>query len=127
MINKPPGMFKTIILLSVFLLAERTAGQIQGDVLDPKEKGVAAVLVIAIDPDNKADTAKTDRRGFYEFKNLKPGKYRIEVKASGFQTIILKEVEVKEGETGAIAGEGDLYRGQRLDFDLQPVRMPVPG
>jgi len=101
----------------------RSFSQIQGDITDPKEKGIPNATVIATDSVRKSvDTVKSDDRGFYSFDNLKPGNYKIEIKAAGFQMAVIKNIEVKEGDIGMV--EDDLYHGQRLDITLTPIKSP---
>lgn len=98
-------------------------GQIHGDITDQNDKGILNAVIIATDSVTlMADTVKTDRRGFYEFKRLKPGKYRMEVKATGFKTAVVEDIKVKEGDTGIM--ELDVYRGQRIDVTLSPAKLP---
>lgn len=112
-----------IFLVAILSISLNSFAQIQGDIVDPNEKGVPNAIIIAIDSvRNTADTVKSDHRGFYEFKNLKPGKYKIEVKASGFKLTINENIVVKEGDVGVF--EIDLYRGQRLDIILTPAKVP---
>ena len=115
-----------IIFLGAILgISFNSFAQIQGDIIDPKEKGVPNAIIIAIDSvKNTADTVKADHRGFYDFKNLKPGKYKIQIKASGFKLTVIENIVVKEGDVGAIIGEPDLYSGQRLDITLTPLKKP---
>jgi hypothetical protein len=111
-----------IILFGIMLLfAVSVSGQIQGDVVDSTDKGVPNAIIIATTlVKNIADTIKTDKRGFYSFNGLKPGKYKIEVKADGFQPAVIENVVVKEEHTGKLIG-GDLYSGQRLDITMYPL------
>ena len=118
-------MIKIIVFGASLLLTVTAASQIQGDVAGINDKGVPNAMIIATDSiRNTVDTVKTDSRGFYDFKGLKPGKYKIEVKAAGFQVAVIESVEVKEGDTGLLEGEEDLYRGQRLDFKLISAKAP---
>jgi hypothetical protein len=108
----------------MLLLAFGAFAQIEGDVADQKNKGVPDAIIIATDLARKvADTVKSDKRGFYEFKGLKPGKYIIEVKAAGFQSSTQKNVVVNEEDTGAPKGEEDLYWGQRLNITLTSAKV----
>jgi len=112
-----------IFLGLMWLVTLNSYAQIQGDVVDTREKGIPNAMIIATDSlTRSADTVKSDHRGFYEFKNLKPGKYKIEVKAAGFKTALFENIIVKEGDIGAY--EIDLYRGQRLDITLSPAKLP---
>ena len=101
----------------------RSFSQVQGDITDPKDKGIPNAMIIATDSVTKSvDTVKSDSRGFYSFDKLKPGKYKIEVKAVGFQTAVIENIVVKEGDIGLV--EDDLYNGQRLDITLNPAKVP---
>jgi hypothetical protein len=108
----------------LLLLSFSASAQIQGDILDPNDKGVLKALIIATPTTigSRPDTVKSGQLGFYEFRNLKPGIYRIEIKATGFQTVVIEKVEVKEEDTGFEEGEDDIYHGQRLDFILVPAK-----
>ncbi|HMK25715.1 MAG TPA: carboxypeptidase-like regulatory domain-containing protein [Chitinophagaceae bacterium] len=116
---------KKIIFFSGAILGfcVRSFSQIQGDVTDPKDKGIPNAIIIATDSVKKSvDTVKSDSRGFYSFDHLKPGNYKIEIKAAGFQPVIIKNIVVKEGEIGLV--EDDLYNGQRLNITLNPAKVP---
>ena len=116
---------KVILFVTMMLLtASGVFAQIQGDVTDQNVKGIQKAMILATHLNTKlSDTVTTDTRGFYSFKNLKPGKYRIEVKATRFVTAIFETIEVKEGETGD-AEDDDLYKGQRLDVMMKPSKNP---
>ncbi|HWR32513.1 MAG TPA: carboxypeptidase-like regulatory domain-containing protein [Chitinophagaceae bacterium] len=118
-------MIKIMCVGATLFLTVSAASQIQGDVVGNNDKGVPNAIIIATDSiRNAADTVKSDSRGFYQFKGLKPGKYKIVAKAAGFRTAVYENVEVKEGDTGAVEGEEDYYRGQRLDVFLTPAKAP---
>lgn len=118
-------MIKIIFFGATLFLTTKAASQIQGDVVDNNDKGVPKAIIIATDSvRNTADTVMSDERGFYHFKGLKPGKYRIEAKAAGFRTAVFQAIEVKDGDTGVVEGEEDFYRGQRLDITLTPAKIP---
>ena len=98
--------------------------QIQGGVDDRKAKGVPNTTVTATDLRGKVvATVASDDSGFYEFKGLKPGKYKIEAKAAGFRPAVYKIV-VHEGDTGAVEGADDLYQGTLLDITLSTDMLP---
>jgi len=114
---------KIFLTAAVLTISLGSYGQIHGDILDTNDKGIPNALIIATDSiTHVADTVKPDKRGFYEFKNLKPGKYRMEVKATGFKSAIVEDIKVKDGDTGIM--ELDIYRGQRIDVTLSPAKLP---
>ncbi|SRR5258705_13222397 len=117
-------MKRIIFLLGTILgFTVRSFSQIEGDVNDPKDKGIPNAMIIAMDSARKtADTVKSDTRGFYSFNKLKPGKYKIEIKAAGFQTAVMENIVVQEGDIGLV--EDDLYAGQRLNITLTPAKVP---
>jgi hypothetical protein len=111
---------KFLIVLVCFSVS--ASAQIQGDITDSSGKAVPDAFIIATANGKLADTVKSGKLGFYEFKKLKPGIYRIEVKAAGFRPAVQENVEVKETDTGYKEGYDDVYYGQRLDFLLTPVK-----
>ena len=117
-------MKRIIFLLGAILgFTIRSFSQIQGDITDLKEKGIPNAMIIATDPVSKvADTVKSDSRGFYSFDKLKPGNYKIEIKAAGFQTAVIESIVVKEEHVGLV--DDDLYNGHRLDITLTPPKVP---
>jgi len=117
-------MKRIIFLLAVILVVcARSFSQVQGDITDPKDKGIPNAMIIAIDSAKKtADTVKSDSRGFYSFDNLKPGIYKIEVKATGFRFVALENIIVKPEDIGL--HDEDMYAGQRLDIMLSLSKSP---
>ncbi|WP_437737445.1 TonB-dependent receptor domain-containing protein [Sorangium sp. So ce1335] len=55
------------------------------------------VAVSLLRPDGGREEAKTDQQGKFRFKNLPPGKYRVEVAATGFEPFAADE-EIAAGE-----------------------------
>ena len=117
-------MKRIIFLLGAMLgFCIRSFSQVQGDITDPKDKGIPNAIIIAIDSaKNMADTVKSDSRGFYSFEKLKPGKYKIEVKATGFRLVALENIIVKPEDIGL--HDEDMYAGQRLDIMLSLSKDP---
>ena len=127
---------RTLKLLFVSLLLSNSAfAQIEGEVVDENNKALAKVMVIVIDSIGKRlDTAKTDNRGLYIFNFLKPGKYTIEARASGFVTAVFKNIEVEKETNLSKSAEilkdfiaatefDDTYYAIRLDIILKPVKI----
>jgi Carboxypeptidase regulatory-like domain len=97
-------------LLAIFSLssaqAQQTSGSIVGVVTDNTGAVVSGASVSLIDVDT-ADhrSAATDANGNYQFVNLVPGNYRVEVGASGFKRFIRSNVVVQvQGSTRVDAG-----------------------
>lgn len=111
-------MKKFIIFLGLLpLFSSNAFGQLEGDVLDQSGKVITIAIVIATDSTGKVvDTAKTDERGFYFFKTLQPGKYKIEAKAPGFQPTI-HTVRIDPAPKDANDTD-DTYYAETLDIIL---------
>jgi hypothetical protein len=104
------------------LLAFTAFNQVEGDVTDDKNKAITNAVITATDSTGKTvDIVKTDERGFYFFRKLKPGKYKIEAKAPGFVNAI-HSVRVNRAPADANDND-DTYYAETLDIIL---RRPKP-
>ena len=105
-----------VFVLGVFI--SRSKAQVEGGVTDATGKKIVGVLLVAYDPEQKlADSTRSDKAGFFEFKKLVPGKYTIEVKATGYKPAKEEDVEVRFPYKPT-SGRNDLSGATRLDFIL---------
>lgn len=108
---------KTLFSVTFILLVFTTLGQVEGDVTDDKNKPITNAVITAMDSTGKSvDTVKTDERGFYFFKKLKPGNYKIVAKAPGFVNAILT-IRVHTAPADANDND-DTYYAETLDIIL---------
>lgn len=117
-----------IITLSfgiILLFAVSSFAQIQGGVFDQKGQGIPNVIIIATDSvRNVIDTVRSDKRGFYAFKGLKPGKYKIEAKAAGFLPRVYENVQANEEDPDEGIERDDVSSATRLEVVLKPAMVP---
>ncbi len=79
-------------------------------------------MIIAKDSVNmNVDSVFSDIRGFYSFNSLPPGKYLIEVRASGFQVAIYKNIIAPKIVVNPGAGR-DISNATRLQIVLTPTK-----
>src|SRR6266700_6666985 len=77
-----------------------SSGEIRGTATDPAGRVIPKATIVAEDTEKGIHrTSATDENGQYEFTGLPPGTYRLTVKVSGFQTEVLKDVQVSVGQT----------------------------
>lgn len=111
-----------LLILAIFL-GSSARGQVEGDVTDQQNKIVPNAIIIATDTVRKSvDTVKTDERGFYLFKNLKPGIHKIEARAPGFLPTI-QFFKVNAAPEGANDTD-DTYFAETLDIILKRPKSP---
>jgi hypothetical protein len=110
----------SIFLLALIFCSHSSFAQIEGGIVDPNGKAVAAAKIVALDSNRViAGTTSSDERGFYDFLNLKKGTYTIRVKAVGFEDSVTENVKVvKEMAPGS--ARKDVSRATRLNFILKP-------
>ncbi len=114
-----------IVMGTMLLFNSKALSQIQGGVIDQKGQGIANALIKATDSDGKiADTVRSDKRGFYMFKGLKPGKYKIQATAPGFLPAIYEDVLAIKEDQGEPSIANDISSAFRLEIKLKPAKTP---
>ncbi|MEP6617515.1 MAG: carboxypeptidase-like regulatory domain-containing protein [Ginsengibacter sp.] len=118
-------MLRLIFLSGTMLLIGfNSFGQIEGVVIDQKKIAILDAIIIVTDTTGKAiDTVKSDKRGAYAFKSLKPGKYNVEAKMAGFLPAIYKNIEITTAPEGTDEHD-DTYYAIRLDIKLILAKVP---
>lgn len=80
-------------------LAQSTTADILGNITDPSGASVPGVTVTLTNLDTQdVRTIKTGESGAYTFTNLNPGRYKLLVQGSGFQTLDVPETLVSAGD-----------------------------
>ncbi|MBV8829863.1 MAG: carboxypeptidase regulatory-like domain-containing protein, partial [Acidobacteriaceae bacterium] len=83
--------------------AQTTFGSIVGTVTDPSGAALAGTPVVLTDlGTSEKRTQTTNSDGFYQFVNLTPGSYSVEVSKSGFKRILRSPVTVQTETTTRI-------------------------
>ena len=77
-----------LFILCVAPLYAQQGGSVAGNVTDPDGAAIAHALVTLQNPSGiSAQQIATDAQGYFEFRALKPGVFRLTAEAPGFQTI----------------------------------------
>ena len=93
--------FKRIFLFLFFALSPfgaaeidaQTAATLSGRVNDEQQSAVSGATVRVVNTaTNNTLTTTTNSSGFYIFSELQPGKYRVEIRQTGFQTTVKEDV-----------------------------------
>lgn len=112
-------MIKLFTSIAFMMFSVNCFSQIEGDVVDSKEKGLDSAVINAFDSTGRiVETVRSDKRGFYFFKDLHIGKYKIEAKAPGFQTAVFENVKVRIELSDTDKGGKDISASTRLDIIL---------
>src|SRR3954463_14440627 len=113
MLERHPRLCLLAAITMMFLMArwstaQTTFGSVVGTVNDPSGSPVAQAQVVLTNAGTgEAHTQSTSADGLYQFVNLTPGHYRVEVKKSGFRGETRSQVTVETAST------------VRIDFALQ--------
>ena len=113
-----------IIFLSIITLAmtSRSFAQIEGSVTDTSGKAIANAIIIAIDSArNTTDTINSDKGGYFVYKNLKRGEYKITAKASGYQKAVYDNIVVRN-ETAAGNKSSDISGAEWVEIVMKPIQ-----
>ena len=109
----------------ILLFVINSFAQIQGGVFDQKKEGIPNAIIIATDSArNFIDTVRSDKRGFYAFKGLKPGKYKIEAKAPGCMTAVFENIQANQEDPDEGIDRDDISSATRLEIVLKPAKVP---
>lgn len=93
-------LLTSLLALSLVAMGQSTFGTLLGTVKDSSGSVIpnASVKITNVD-ENTVRTVQANSNGDYEAVNTKPGRYKIEVTASGFQTFIASEVSLVARQT----------------------------
>ena len=122
MIRKGALISCLLLMISLgarLLAAQSNTGTLRIQVLDPSGAAVVTAVVVLKSTSNAVSAAQTNRDGLYEFKNVAPGVYTVEVTAQGFSHFEQKDVEVAAGKTRQI----DIS----LEIEVQQEEVDVEG
>jgi len=86
--------FALFFLLLADAAAQTQTGSLRGQVVDPSGAAVAGATVLVLPAQGATITTTTNRDGSYEAKTLIPGKYTVQVFATGFATGVSVTVRV---------------------------------
>jgi hypothetical protein len=90
-----------ILTVQAAMAQSLISGDISGTVTDPSGAGIPGASATATNRDTGVtQTTSTNQQGFYHFAFLRPGPYKVEVKANGFQTTD----RIAQVEVGQVAG-----------------------
>src|SRR4051794_29722995 len=91
----------TLLVVAVFVFAALTCGQtffgsVVGTVTDQSGSAMPQATIVLTNI-NTADrrTAQTDESGSYQFINIPPGQYRVDVEKTGFRRFVREPITVE--------------------------------
>jgi hypothetical protein len=93
--------FITIVALLITpLFSQTTTSRIDGSILDESGAVVPGAKILAVNMKTQAKSeTKSNDQGIFVFPAIAPGTYTLTIEAKGFQTQIVKEVEVNVAAT----------------------------
>src|SRR5438876_3665168 len=94
----------SLLLFASLALAQSGTGTLRGQVTDPSGAIITNADVVMTPANGSPITTQTNSQGMYEFKNLSPGEYTLNVVAPGFA----------------------LYENHKVVIADQPLRLNIP-
>lgn len=101
MAKKTVFVFTLILLICVISFGQEMIARVKGTVKDQQGNLIpkAKITFIYIQQNIRAETV-TNKKGEYIRAGLRPGIYKIIVKAEGFTTWVQEDIRIRAGETG---------------------------
>ena len=112
--------FLGLILITQFLFSAQT-GTIKGKITD-KKTGDPLPGVNVLLTGTKLGAA-TDINGFYEIKNVPPGKYTLKITMMGYEEIIKKNVKIKANKVTTLNFK---LKASKLEGEMLKVKKEHP-
>ena len=97
-------LFASFSVSAILVVAQTGTGILRGQVTDPSGAAITNANVVMTAATGAPITTQTNSQGMYEFKNLAPGKYTLNIVAGGFS----------------------LYENDKVVIADQPLRLDVP-
>ena len=122
-------MLGNILFVCLAVSSVASAATLGGRVYDPSGAIIPGARVFAYDEKGASQMAATSPDGQYNFQNLAPGKYRIEVQAPGFAIFDKRNVQVAEGEQPRIDAAmrvGVIMESMRVESQGLAARNQAP-
>ena len=94
---KKSTMFFFLLLTPLILAEAAPPGTLNGKVFDPLGAVVPAAKVTLLQGGKKNGTTQTNQDGLFEFSSLAPGRYSVEIEATGFEKQESEPVFVSSG------------------------------
>jgi Carboxypeptidase regulatory-like domain/TonB-dependent Receptor Plug Domain len=99
--------WRPLLLLAIMIAltsgeapAQLDSATLAGHVVDSSGVGIGGARVTLIDVDrNTRASRSTEKNGFYVFPDVKPGRYRVEISASGFRMADLANLILNTADT----------------------------
>lgn len=116
-------MKRKIVLLPMLFFITSVSAQIEGNVVDTSGKTISAAIIIAIDSaSNKSDTTISDKTGYFEFKKLKRGNYKVVTTVPGYQNVVYENVVVRNETSSEENKAPDISDATWLEIVMKPVQ-----
>ncbi len=87
-----------LIVMSTNYAVAQNTGSLRGQLTDPSGAAVAGASVLLTTPSGASMDTTTNKDGYYEFKDLAPGKYEVKAVAQGFALFTKPNVVISVGQ-----------------------------
>src|SRR5262249_23084895 len=105
--STPPEKIGLLLVLCSLWAAAQDA-QISGQIFDPSKARIAgADIALRNEQTGGRRNVQSNESGFYSLSALRPGMYRLTVRAAGFETVVREGIVLEVGQSA------------RVDFDLR--------
>ncbi len=104
--------FFVFLLWTLPVIAQDKTGKIAGTIVATDTEQKLANVIVRVE--GKGISTTSDEDGWFEIKNIKPGKYYVVFSKKGFYSLVIPEVKVKAGKTTRL--KVTMYPGNENEF-----------
>lgn len=115
----------TLFSILQLLCISQTTGTIRGTILDENKKPMFTAVVKLYADSIYMDGTSSKEDGIYTFRSINPGTYNVHISMMGYQTQIIKSINVSSGQTADVNANMELFTNDIKGVVITAYEKPI--